>query len=114
MQLVLTDFPDTRQQLLPFTFTRPVSHIRCGIFTIAEKWQHYQKQAKLPEPTVLAEPYLQVQFTFAAAKGEKSFLYLDGGILPSEKGTRCNTANGPGRLLARRRPLAGVLRGTAV
>ncbi|MCT4666281.1 MAG: GlmU family protein [Flavobacteriales bacterium] len=28
-----------RTQLKPFTFTRPLSHIRVGILTIAEKWQ---------------------------------------------------------------------------
>jgi UDP-N-acetylglucosamine diphosphorylase/glucosamine-1-phosphate N-acetyltransferase len=27
-----------RQNLLPFTFTRPVSHVRIGILTIQEKW----------------------------------------------------------------------------
>ena len=27
------------QGLLPLTFTRPVSYIRVGIFTIKEKWE---------------------------------------------------------------------------
>lgn len=30
-----------RNQLLPFTFTRPAADIRCGIFTIREKWENY-------------------------------------------------------------------------
>src|SRR6056297_359777 len=30
-----------RNQLLPFTFTRPVADIRVGILTIREKWEKY-------------------------------------------------------------------------
>ncbi|MES2838267.1 MAG: GlmU family protein [Bacteroidota bacterium] len=31
----------TRENLLPFTFTRPVCEIRIGITTITEKWKHF-------------------------------------------------------------------------
>jgi UDP-N-acetylglucosamine diphosphorylase / glucose-1-phosphate thymidylyltransferase / UDP-N-acetylgalactosamine diphosphorylase / glucosamine-1-phosphate N-acetyltransferase / galactosamine-1-phosphate N-acetyltransferase len=37
--VVLFDEPTVRTSLLPFTFTRPVASIRCGILTLAEKWQ---------------------------------------------------------------------------
>ena len=30
-----------RNQLLPFTYTRPVADIRIGILTIREKWEHF-------------------------------------------------------------------------
>ena len=30
-----------RNQLLPFTYTRPVADIRVGILTIRDKWEHY-------------------------------------------------------------------------
>ncbi len=33
----------TWHNLLPFTYTRPVSEIRTGIMTIREKWEHYLK-----------------------------------------------------------------------
>jgi UDP-N-acetylglucosamine diphosphorylase/glucosamine-1-phosphate N-acetyltransferase len=34
-------FDDERYaQFLPFTYTRPVSEIRCGILTLREKWEH--------------------------------------------------------------------------
>ncbi|MCE7863457.1 MAG: glucose-1-phosphate thymidylyltransferase [Bacteroidetes bacterium CHB5] len=39
MNLILFDHPEIRQNLLPFTFTRPVAAIRTGILTIAEKWE---------------------------------------------------------------------------
>ena len=37
--IILFD-PDTRDQLLPLTFTRPMSALRVGIRTIGEKWAH--------------------------------------------------------------------------
>lgn len=38
MNIILFDGP-SRNHLLPFTFTRPVSEIRIGIITIREKWE---------------------------------------------------------------------------
>ncbi|MDZ7649825.1 MAG: putative sugar nucleotidyl transferase [Cytophagales bacterium] len=40
MNLILFDNPTIRQNLLPFTFTRPGTGIRGGILTIAEKWEN--------------------------------------------------------------------------
>ena len=37
--IVLYDEKEVRDNLLPLTYTRPVSHIRVGISTISEKWQ---------------------------------------------------------------------------
>jgi UDP-N-acetylglucosamine diphosphorylase/glucosamine-1-phosphate N-acetyltransferase len=39
--IILFDDAVVKKQLLPFTFTRPVSEIRCGILTIREKWEKY-------------------------------------------------------------------------
>ena len=39
MRINLFDQEQIRQNLLPFTFTRPVADIRIGILTISEKWQ---------------------------------------------------------------------------
>jgi UDP-N-acetylglucosamine diphosphorylase/glucosamine-1-phosphate N-acetyltransferase len=52
-------FDDTaRQRLLPFTHTRPVADIRCGIMTMRERWEHF-----LGGPTsTLTEHYLQQVF----------------------------------------------------
>jgi len=41
MQINLFDSQQIRENLLPFTFTRPVASIRIGILTINEKWQKY-------------------------------------------------------------------------
>ncbi len=40
MNYILFDGP-SRNNLLPFTFTRPVAEIRIGILTIREKWEAY-------------------------------------------------------------------------
>ena len=63
MHVLLFDDPAIRPHLLPFTFTRPVGALRCGILTIAEKWQRH-----LGAPTVgyLTQPYLQVKFPVCA------------------------------------------------
>lgn len=57
MNIVLADF-NLHTTLLPFTFTRPTSHIRCGILTMAERWE------KLLETQVsyLTESYLQTKY----------------------------------------------------
>lgn len=39
MNLILFDDPSIRLNLLPFTYTRPVSGMRVGILTIQEKWE---------------------------------------------------------------------------
>ncbi len=41
MKVLLFDDAVLRQQLLPFTFTRPVADLRVGIMTIHDKWGHY-------------------------------------------------------------------------
>src|SRR6056297_1107873 len=43
-----------RNQLLPFTFTRPVADIRIGILTIREKWEKYLETTT----STISEDYL--------------------------------------------------------
>lgn len=55
---IIYDDSSIRPWLLPFTFTRPVSEIRCGIWTLTQKWQHFLKA----RPSFLTESYLQPKF----------------------------------------------------
>src|SRR5437764_417552 len=57
MNYILFD-DETRQSLLPFTFTRPVCEIRIGILTIREKWEWYLKQTL----SFFTEKYLSEKF----------------------------------------------------
>ncbi len=75
MNIILFDYPATKLDLLPFTFTRPVSEIRIGILTIREKWERW-----LPgDYSYLTDPYLSGKYK--ANKLIKN-LFLNGSVLP--------------------------------
>ena len=57
MNYILFDGPN-RNNLLPFTFTRPVADIRVGILTIREKWEFYLDY----NTTTITEDYLSEKF----------------------------------------------------
>ncbi|PTM06678.1 MAG: glucose-1-phosphate thymidylyltransferase [Bacteroidetes bacterium] len=57
MNYILFDGP-SRNNLLPFTFTRPVADIRIGILTIREKWEYYLGATT----TTITEDYLSEKF----------------------------------------------------
>jgi len=57
MNYILFDGP-SRNNLLPFTFTRPVADIRVGILTIREKWELYLGYTT----TTVTEDYLSDKF----------------------------------------------------
>ena len=73
--VVLFDDPTVRSQLLPFTFTRPVAGIRCGILTLAGKWGKWLDVI----PSFLTEPYLQERYP--APTGQE-YLYINGCLCP--------------------------------
>jgi UDP-N-acetylglucosamine diphosphorylase/glucosamine-1-phosphate N-acetyltransferase len=76
MNYILFDDPGIRPHLLPFTFTRPVSHIRVGILTIAEKWQHWLKST----PSVYTQSYLQPKFPLVESDDN---LLINGAVCPT-------------------------------
>ncbi len=57
MNYILFDGP-SRNQLLPFTYTRPVADIRVGILTIREKWEKYLEVTT----TTITEEYLSEKY----------------------------------------------------
>ncbi|WP_221390135.1 putative sugar nucleotidyl transferase [Dyadobacter sp. NIV53] len=73
--IILFDEPVLRAQLLPFTYTRPVAAIRCGIHTIAEKWANCYRTT----PSYLTEDYLQAGF---ALKTSDDNLFINGALCP--------------------------------
>lgn len=76
MNYILFDGP-ARNQLLPFTFTRPVADIRVGIMTIREKWE----RALGFTTTTVTEDYLATRFPMVEM--EENVL-INGSILPSD------------------------------
>ena len=58
MNYLLCDEPSVRQQLLPFTFTRPVALLRVGITTLQQKWNFFLGE----DSGFITEDYLQKRF----------------------------------------------------
>ena len=77
MNVILFDPPAIRENLLPFTFTRPVAKIRVGILTVDEKWAHWLKAT----PSFNTQPYLQKKFPLTAGKDN---LLINGALCPDE------------------------------
>jgi UDP-N-acetylglucosamine diphosphorylase/glucosamine-1-phosphate N-acetyltransferase len=73
MDFTLFDDSAAREQLMPFTAVRPISHIRVGIFCVYEKWQYVlQGKASFKTASHLS-PY------FPSVKTE---WYINGSLLP--------------------------------
>ncbi len=68
----------SRNNLLPFTYTKPVSEIRFGILTITEKWEKYL-QCKISFQTEL---YLSKKYYKTLAKQN---VYINGKICPNKE-----------------------------
>ena len=66
----------TRNNLLPFTFTKPVADIRFGILTIREKWERFLNC----KTSSLTENYLSIKFPLR--KEEKNTL-INGSFCPN-------------------------------
>jgi UDP-N-acetylglucosamine diphosphorylase/glucosamine-1-phosphate N-acetyltransferase len=73
--IILFDDPKIRLQLLPFTYTRPVAGIRCGIWTLAEKWSEWFQT----EVSFQTESYLNSHFSFTESKEP---VYINGALCP--------------------------------
>ena len=57
MNYILFD-GETRNSLLPFTYTRPVAEIRIGILTLREKWEKHLGLTT----TTITEEYLEAKY----------------------------------------------------
>ena len=77
--IIIFDTPEVRENLLPITFTRPISHIRIGITTILEKWQHFFPE---DEFSPLTTEYLQPKFITHATDDN---YFVAGHVIPSQK-----------------------------
>lgn len=78
MNVILFDDPSIRQDLSPFTLTRPVSEIRVGILTITEKWEKHLKE----KATFQTVNYLQEKY---ATKNSSDNVLVNGAVCPDEQ-----------------------------
>ena len=77
MNYILFDDVQLRQQLLPFTFTRPIADIRLGIDTIREKWERFLGQ----EVSILTETYLSEKYPLRQADDN---ILIKAAVLPDK------------------------------
>jgi UDP-N-acetylglucosamine diphosphorylase/glucosamine-1-phosphate N-acetyltransferase len=75
MNVILSD-GIYRENLLPFTFTRPIADIRVGILKISEKWANVLKTT----PSFLTEDYLNKKFP---SKTTDENLVINASFLPN-------------------------------
>lgn len=68
-------FDDCRNDLLPLSFTRPVSELRVGILTIRQKWEHLIQS----EFSFKTEEYLQEKFPLIV---KQTNIWINGSIIP--------------------------------
>ena len=76
MSIILFD-DNTRQTLLPLTYTRPVADLRIGILTIAEKWAKHLNT----DHSFHTADYLQAKYP---AKIGTDNLFINGAVCPDE------------------------------
>ena len=75
---------EVRDQLLPFTYTKPIGEIRIGILTIREKWERWLEGTA----SYITQEYLAEKFPSKVAAEN---LFINGSILPS--GSLCKLIN---------------------
>lgn len=75
--IILFD-PDTRDQLLPLTYTRPVCELRVGIWTIREKWEHWLKGSV----SYITQDYLSEKYPISIASDN---FVINGSVLPTKE-----------------------------
>lgn len=78
MNYILFD-GSVRNQLLPFTFTRPVADIRIGILTIREKWEKYLNSIT----STLTEDYLAEKWPRAFGSELEENIMINASFLPT-------------------------------
>ena len=78
MQLVFSD-AQYWGDFLPLTFTKPISELRCGILTFAERWE---KLLDIREKRYITEEYLEVKYP---RYEKKESLLIVPNFLPTEK-----------------------------
>lgn len=75
MDINLFDSSKIRQQLLPFTYTRPVGDIRVGILKLSEKWQKLGFQVGFETQDYLSSKFPKID----------SGLRVEGSVLPTSE-----------------------------
>ncbi|HWY10654.1 MAG TPA: GlmU family protein [Bacteroidia bacterium] len=80
MNLILIDDEKKWLNLLPLTYTRPVSEIRIGILTIREKWEKHLKT----KASYGCKNYLRLKFPTVFKKNTNNY-FINSNVIPDAK-----------------------------
>lgn len=78
---ILFDTPE-RDQLYPFSHTRPVAAFRVGLLTIREKWE---KKLGVSPISYFTVDYLQTKYPLIKSPRNKLTVLINGHVLPSDE-----------------------------
>ena len=78
MNYILFDLHKDWENLLPLTFTRPISELRVGILTIKEKWDKLLNT----KCSYLTEGYLQEKYQQVS---ETNNMYINASVIPNKR-----------------------------
>lgn len=106
MNIILSD-AGLHTQVLPLTYTRPVAHIRNGLFNNEERWQHYTEQKIIID----TEEYLRTDAKEPEGKNAKAHLWINAALLPDEDIAKEILALKKGSLVKNDTLLAAVISG---
>ncbi len=97
MNLIFFDHPVLRNNLKPFTLTRPISGIRCGILLLREKWEwRLAAEEQRVEVSNLTEAYLHSKFPL---KTTEDNLLINAAVCPDKPLIEAVKALGAGQAL---------------
>lgn len=94
--IILRDVESTRENLLPLTFTRPVSQLRVGILTIREKWERMLPGIYGCETA----SYLAPKYGVFRPQEDSTTYIIDSALLPSTELVEAITKLKPGEFLS--------------
>ncbi len=101
MNVILFD-NQYREELLPFTFTRPQADIRVGILTIREKWE---KRLQVVSSSSCTQVYLSQKFPMYTT--DDNYM-INGGICPNAAMVQAVQALQPGQKLVKGNDIIAV------
>lgn len=95
MHLIFFDTPVARDNLKPFTLTRPIAEIRVGILTITEKWVKRLSQ-HIRNHSYITEAYLQKKYSLSSAEDN---LLINASVCPDASVQKMITQLSSGHIL---------------
>lgn len=80
MKIILFDTPDSLEDFFPLTYTRSIADLRCGIFTIKERWEKLLQTQVYIQTTELLTPLYEVP-----PAEDENILLISSSVFPTQE-----------------------------